>query len=603
MTIRSGFFYRPQEGEETAFRLANLDRQAVRLIARYARPWRGKLVLATMAMLAASAAAILMPYLTKVAIDRFIIQGNGRGLMPIALIYVGLAGLYWSTAYWQGFLAGWVGYQIVYDLRRDLYRHLLRQSMTFYRRERIGQITSRLGNDTNELAQVVSSGFLAFLSDLLLLLGGVVVMVLLDWRLALILLLTTPLVMVSIRLLGRRMRNAYHDVRETLATMNTGVEQGVSGMRVVQSLGREASIVEQFEDLSRLSMEANLRVSKLFAAFFPIISVTNMLGTVLVLVAGGTMVANGMLTLGTLVAFLAYVQLVFGPLRELSLLTNWLQSAAAALDRIADYFARQPEVTEPEHPQRPAGGWHGELALHSVTFSYDHEPALQGVNLRVGAGQTVALVGPTGAGKSTLAALLARLYDVQEGAITMDGIDLRLICFEDLRRLVAVVPQDPQLFPGTIADNIRYGRPEADPSAVEWAARLVQADVFIEALPDGYNTLVGEGGVMLSGGQRQLVALARALLVDPQVLILDEAMAHVDAQTEALIRAAIAQVAQDRTMLVITHRFSTLRLVERIIVMDRGRVYGQGSHEQLLARSELYRDLYQRQRMGEVRPL
>jgi len=595
MTIRGGFMGRLQGGEETPYRLRELNRRALRMLGGYLRPHMGRLLLAGAAMSLVTAATLLLPYLAKVAVDRYIAQGDMRGLTMLALLYLALNGVYWLGAYWQGYLSGWVGQRVVYALRRDLLHHVLRQSMAFFGRERVGQIASRLTNDVNAVSEVASSGLLSLVGDLLSLIGIVVAMALLSLELTLVTMIALPVVLVSIGYLGKRMRGAYRQVQQEIAQVNTGVEQGVSGMRVVQSLGRESFTMEQFEALSLRNMRANLRVSLLFAAVFPTMTITNMLGTVLVLGYGGGMVARGELSLGVLVAFFAYIQHFFGPLRELSLVYNSFQSAAAALDRVADYVDREPEIQDPVEPQHPAGGSRGEIALHGVTFGYDADPVLCEVDLDVAAGETVALVGPTGAGKSTIASLVARLYDVQEGAVTIDGVDVRHIALDELHRLVMVVPQDVYLFPDTIRENIRYGDPDADDARVEEAARRAQAYPFIERLPNGYDTQVGEGGALLSGGQRQLIAFARALLADPRVLILDEATANVDAYTEALMQRAMEEIAYDRTMVIIAHRFSTLRLAQRVFVIEDGRVQGEGSHEDLLRENAVYQRLYRRQ--------
>ncbi len=595
MTIRGGFMGRLQGGEETPYRLRELNRRALRMLGGYLRPHMGRLLLAGAAMLLVTAATLLLPYLAKVAVDRYIAQGDMRGLTMLALLYLALNGVYWLGAYWQGYLSGWVGQRVVYALRRDLLHHVLRQSMAFFGRERVGQIASRLTNDVNAVSEVASSGLLSLVGDLLSLIGIVVAMALLSLELTLVTMIALPVVLVSIGYLGKRMRGAYRQVQQEIAQVNTGVEQGVSGMRVVQSLGRESFTMEQFEALSLRNMRANLRVSLLFAAVFPTMTITNMLGTVLVLGYGGGMVARGELSLGVLVAFFAYIQDLCGPLRELSLVYNSFQSAAAALDRVADYVDREPKIQDPVEPQHPAGGSRGEIALHGVTFGYDADPVLCEVDLDVAAGETVALVGPTGAGKSTIASLVARLCDVQEGAVTIDGVDVRHIALDELHRLVMVVPQDVYLFPVTIRENIRYGDLDADDARVEEAARRAQAHPFIERLPNGYDTQVGEGGALLSGGQRQLIAFARALLADPRVLILDEATANVDAYTEALMQRAMEEIAYDRTMVIIAHRFSTLRLAQRVFVIEDGRVQGEGSHEDLLRENAVYQRLYRRQ--------
>ena len=598
MTIRGGFMTRLQR-EEEPFRLSDLDRQALGMLWAYVRRYGGRLSLALLATLVVTATTLSMPYLTKVAVDRMIAQGDLRGLSLIAALYLLVNGLYWAASYAQGYLSTWVGQQVVHAIRQDLFARVLRQPVAFHQRERVGQIASRLTNDVNALAEVASSGALHLVNDLLTLVGIAGIMALLNVRLTLVTMISVPVVMVAMGFLGSQMRLAYRQVQQALAEVNAGVEQGVAGMRVVQSLSQESFTVQQFESLSLRNMKANLRVGLLFAAVFPTMTVTNMLGIALVLGYGGTLVARGTITVGVVVAFLGYVYRFFGPVRELSLVYNTFQAAAASLDRIAEYLSREPEVAEPEHPEQPAEGFLGRITLQDVTFGYDEEPVLRHVTLAIAAGETIALVGPTGAGKSTIAKLLARLYDVDEGAVAVDGVDVRRIATPDLRRLVTIVPQEVFLFADTIRENIRYGNPQASDAYVEDAARRAQAHSFITALPDGYDTSIGERGATLSGGQRQLVAFARALLADPRVLVLDEATANVDAYTEALIQEAMDAIRRGRTTVIIAHRFSTLRKADRIVVIDDGRIVGQGRHQDLIMSNPTYQRLYERQWAGE----
>lgn len=596
MTIRGGFMGRLQgEGQEEAFRLTDLDRQAVGMLWRHVRAYRGRLLLAATAMITVIATTLSLPYVTKIAIDTAIAQGDVRGLALLSLLYLVLNGVFWLGTYWQGYLSAWVGQHVVYDIRRDLFSHVLRQSMAFHEQERVGQVASRLTNDVNALSEAVSGGLLSLVGDVLSLIGIVTIMALLNVPLTLVTMVTLPIVMISMGYLGKQMRQAYRQVQQALAEVNEGVEQSVVGMRVVQSLSRESFSVEQFESLSLQNMRANLRASLLFAAVFPTMTITNMLGIALVLGYGGTLVANQVITIGVLLAFLGYVYRFFGPLRELSLVYNTFQIAAASLERIADYLLRQPDVADPVRPRRPEGGFRGAIEFRGVTFAYSEEPVVRDLDLHIDAGQTVALVGPTGAGKSTVARLLARLYDVQEGTVLIDGVNLREIALSDLRSLVTIVPQDVFLFGDSIRENIRYGNPEADDEQVEEAARRAQAHAFIEKLPRGYDSQAGELGALLSGGQKQLVAFARTLLADPRILILDEATANVDALTEALIQQAMDEIRRDRTTLIIAHRFSTLRKADWIAVVEEGRVVGQGSHEDLMASSPAYQRLYRRQ--------
>ncbi|MGD8397988.1 MAG: ABC transporter ATP-binding protein [Anaerolineae bacterium] len=599
MTIRGGFMTRMQ-GQEERYRFSDLDRQALRMLWGYMRAYKGRLALTLVATFTVTATTLAMPYLTKVVVDTTIAQGDLRGLALISLLYLALNGLYWLASYWQGYLSTWVGQHVVHAIRHDLYAHVLRQPVAFHEQERVGQISSRLTHDVNALAEVASSGVLNLVNDLLTLAGIVTIMALLDVRLTLVTLTSIPVVMVSMGYLGKQMRLAYQHVQQAIADVNAGVEQGVAGMRVVQSLSRESFTIEQFESLSLRNMRANLRVSLLFAAVFPTMTVTNMLGVALVLGYGGALVVQGATTVGVLLAFLGYVYRFFGPLRELSLVYNTFQAGAASLDRIADYMARQPAVVEPEQPQRPASGFRGSITFEQVRFGYEDEPVLHDVDMAVDAGETIALVGPTGAGKSTLARLLTRLYDVDEGALQIDGVDVRRMATADLRRLVTLVPQDVFLFADTIRENIRYGNPQASDLEVEAAARRGQAHDFIAGLPRGYDSRVGERGVTLSGGQRQLVAFARALLADPRILVLDEATANVDAYTEARIQQAMDEIRRGRTTVIIAHRFSTLRKADRIVVIEDGRIVGQGSHQELIAGDPTYQRLYQREWVEEA---
>ncbi len=591
MSIRGGFMTRLQSREED-FNLSKLTQRATLFLLNHLKNYKGKMGLALVATLSATAIALTLPYLVKVAVDEFIAQGNLSGLTFLSLGYLILVGLQWLAMYWQGYLSSWVGQEIVHDIRQDLYAKVLNQSMRFHEREQVGQITSRLTDDVNAVASFISDGAVNLLADIGTVIGIIVIMAVINWQLTLITLISLPIAILSIRYLGKQMREAYWEVQQALAEVNTGVEQSIAGMRVVKSLSQESFTIEKFEQLSLQNMKANLRTSLLFAAVFPTMTITNMLGTALVLGYGGTLIARGQTTVGIMMAFFAYVYRMYGPLRELGLVYGSIQAAGASLDRILDVMDQHTELEEAQNPKKPPSGFSGQIDVKDVSFSYDEETVLQDINFKVPAGKSIAIVGPSGAGKSTLAKLLARLYDVQEGAILIDGINIKDIALMDLRETVTIIPQDVFLFADSILENIRYGDPKATDDEIKAAAEHAQAHAFISELPDGYETQVGELGVKLSGGQKQLIAFARAILNDPKILILDEATANVDPFTESLIQKAMVEISKDRTTLIIAHRFSTLSQVDKTLVLDEGRLVGYGMHEDLIKENEVYQQLY-----------
>ena len=568
------------------------------------RPRAGTLLLATLCLIASAAIGLAFPqvvrYLLDAAFERHDRQVLDKIAMLLGSIFVVQAGLNFTQAY----LLSATGERIIARLRQDLFDHLVRLHPGFFADRRTGELVSRLGSDVTTLQSLVSHQVSEFSRQVLLLVGGVTLLTLTHPRLTATALAVVPVVVGTAWFFGRRLRRMSTRVQDKVAEATAVAEEAFSQIRTVQSFVQEGWESKRYDARMQEVIAAALRRALVRGVFFGMITFAAFGGVTIVLWQGGRLVLDGTLTAGTLVQFLLYTITVAGAVGSLAGLFSSYQEAVGAARRVFELLELPPAIAEPAAPRvRPASAA-ADVRVEGVSFRYqpDLPPALEDVSLRLAPGEVVALVGPSGAGKTTLANLLPRFWDVTAGRISLDGVDIRDLRLADLRGAIGIVPQEPALFAGSVAENIAYARPDASRADVEAAARAAHAHEFVARLAQGYDTIVGERGVKLSGGQRQRVAIARALLKDPAVLILDEATSSLDAESEHLIEQALERLLRNRTTLIIAHRLSTVRRADRLVVLDRGRVVEEGPHDALLARGGLYARLYQRQFRDEPAP-
>jgi ABC-type multidrug transport system fused ATPase/permease subunit len=558
-------------------------------------PYRTRVVLMAIALVAGTAASLAPAPLAKTAIDSGILEGDRRTLDLVVIAFIVSALVVWGATFAQTFLVGWVGQRALADLRMQIFRHLQEMPVGFYERRPAGVLISRMTNDVEALDSLVTDTVVTLFQASLTLLGSIAILLYLDARLALLTFLIFPVMAVGSLAFRIASADAYRRTRETIGAITAYLQETLSGIRVVRSFAQEPRHRAQFGRLNETNREANLVTVNLNAAYFPAVEFVAAVATVAILIVGGRQAIKGDIEIGVLVGFIAALNGFFDPIGQLSQVYTTYQSGMAALDKIFELLDEAPTLTD-----RPGAieleRIRGEIRFDAVSFGYRTDNgtklALDDVSLVVPPGQTVALVGATGAGKSTFAKLVARFYDPTDGRVLVDGHDLRDVAARSLRSQMGIVPQEAFLFSGTIADNIAFGRPDATEQEVEAAARAVGAWDFIDALPAGPDTEVGERGVQLSAGQRQLVAFARALVADPRILVLDEATSNVDLHTEGRIEDGLRRLLAGRTAIVIAHRLSTIRQAGRIVVLDQGHIVEQGTHDELIGAGGAYAALY-----------
>ncbi|HEV8316168.1 MAG TPA: ABC transporter ATP-binding protein [Vicinamibacterales bacterium] len=569
------------------------DARLMRRLLTYLRPYRRQVGFAIAAIIAGSVLQLAPPYLTKIVIDRYIPARDLSGLGTVAVLFLlGLVGTF-ALEYVQTWTMQMTGQRIMFDLRMQVYSHLQRLDLRFYDRNPVGRLMTRVTTDVDVLNDLFTAGVVSIFGDVFTLLGIMVVLVLMDWRLALVAFSVLPLIALVAQWFRRNVRDSYRTVRTWIARINAYLQERITGMATVQLFRREEKDFETFDDIDRKHRDANIQSIFYYAVFYPAVELVGALAASLIIWFGGGWVQSGTLTLGSLVAFLLYSQRFFRPISDMSEKFNVLQAAMASSERIFALIDTPVEIQTPAEPRRARAG---RIAFEHVTFEYvEGEPVLRDVSFAIEPGQRVAFVGATGAGKTTIISLLLRFYEVRKGRITIDGVDVRDMDLGELRGMFGLVLQELHLFSGTIAGNVRLGNNNITDEAVRRAVAAVHADTFINRLPAGLDTPVAERGATLSVGQKQLLSFARALAFDPRVLILDEATSSVDTETELLIRDALAVLMRGRTTIAIAHRLSTIQDMDRILVLHKGQLRESGTHQELLAARGIYHRLYQLQ--------
>ncbi len=571
------------------------DARLMRRLLTYLRPYRLLVAVSLLLLFLTTGMQLLGPYITKIAVDTYIAAHDLHGLNFAVLAYLATVLMGFLCQYAQSYTMQSTGQRAMHDLRTQLFNHLQRQDLAFFDKNPVGRLMTRVINDVETLNELFGSGVVALLGDLLTLAGVVAAMFALDWRLALISLVAFPFMLQATAAYRKRARENYRDSRRILARMNAYLQENISGMATVQAFGQEARHFHKFKEINTQHRDALLKSIHYNALFFPSIELFSAITVGLVLWYGGAMILEGRVLPGVVIAFIQYIHRLFTPIRDLAEKYNILQAAMASSERVFKLLDVKESLTDPAGPIKPSH-LRGEIEFKDVWLSYfPGEPVLKGISFRVAPGEKVALVGATGAGKTSIISALCRFYDVERGSVRIDGIDVREWDKRTLRRHLGLVLQDVFLFSGDVARNISFGDPGISQGRVAEAARRVHAQSFIDRLPGGFQAAVQERGSTLSQGERQLLSFARALAFDAPILILDEATSSVDTATELLIQDALKELLRGRTALIIAHRLSTIQFVNRIIVLHKGRIREEGTHQALLALGGLYSRLYELQ--------
>ncbi len=558
----------------------------------FIKPYKMRLALGVVCMIVAALGYLVVPWLIRNVVDG-VLQNKDLGLLTLIVIAILIIFLIRGFAtYGQNYIMAYVGQRVVIDIRETLFKHLQRLDQAYFDTRKTGVIMSNITSDVGALQQAIVDNLISFMTEGVTLVGSLVFMFYLDWKLSLLTLIIVPVVLGLTNVFGKRLRSAGHEVQGRTADITAFLQEVISGVRVIRSFARESFEFKRFEKENQHNFDAAMKATKLTAIMGPMVEFSAAIAVVVILWYGGYSVVQGYITAGSLIAFLIYAINLANPVKRLTQVYGNIQKALAAGDRVIDILETEPYVKELP-TAKTLDHVKGEVHFDNVQFSYDAENlALKGVTLHVKPGETVAIVGPSGAGKSTIANLLPRFYDVTGGSISIDGMDIREATFTSLRENIGLVPQDTMLFNATVRDNILYGRLDATDEEVLAAAKAANAIEFIEKLPQGFDTMVGERGNALSGGQRQRIAIARAILKNPSILILDEATSALDTESEKIVQEALERLMQGRTALVIAHRLSTIQHADHIVVLQQGSVVEEGTHDELLALQGLYSHLY-----------